>query len=349
MADPRTRGLHVPAHCTPQVATPRWQSELARGYCDLDELLADLGLAPGDLALPAAARAFPLRVPRGFVARMRRGDPRDPLLLQVLPTAAEAAIHPGYTDDPVGDLASEKAPGLLHKYGGRALLVATGACAVHCRYCFRRNFPYAGHSAGAGRLPAALAAIGQDASIHEVILSGGDPLTLSDRRLAGLLDAIGAFDHVRRIRLHTRLPIVLPERVDPGLMQVLRGTGRPVVVVVHANHPREVDGQVAAALQGLRACVDLLLNQSVLLRAVNDEATTLAELSERLFAAGVLPYYLHQLDPVAGAAHFAVSDAKALELHAALRASLPGYLVPQLVREVPGAAAKMPLVSHSTT
>lgn len=334
----------MPAYCAPHAATPRWQSELARGYDALHELLADLGLAPEDLALPDAARAFPLRVPRGFVGRMRRGDPRDPLLLQILPTAAEAAINPGFSDDPVGDLASEKAPGLLHKYGGRALLVTTGACAVHCRYCFRRNFPYAGHSAVAGRLPAALAAIGQDASVHEVILSGGDPLTLSDRRLASLLGAIAAFGHVRRIRLHTRLPIVLPERVDAGLSQVLRKAGKPVVVVVHANHPREVDGPVTEALQGLRTCVDLLLNQSVLLRAVNDEPATLAELSERLFAAGVLPYYLHQLDPVAGAAHFAVSDAKASELYAALRARLPGYLVPQLVREVPGAAAKMPLV-----
>jgi EF-P beta-lysylation protein EpmB len=321
-----------------------WQVELAGGYSQLDELLASLGLAAEDCGISTeAARRFPLRVPRSFVARMRRGDPRDPLLLQVLPTVAETLAVPGYGSDPVGDLASVLSPGLLQKYAGRALLISTGACAVHCRYCFRREFPYAELGLRAGAEADALAAVATDPGITELIVSGGDPLVLGNRRLRRLVTAAGRIGHVRRLRLHTRTPIVLPSRVDDGLLDLIRRSALPVVVVVHVNHPREIDPDTARALRSLAANSHQLLNQSVLLRGVNDNADTLAELSEALFGVGVMPYYLHQLDAVAGAAHFDVPASEARELLAQLRARLPGYLVPKLVREIAGAAAKMPV------
>jgi EF-P beta-lysylation protein EpmB len=232
---------------------------------------------------------------------------------------------------------------VIRKYRGRALLVATGACAVHCRYCFRRHFPYAGETAAAEGWREAVAAIGADTSIDEVILSGGDPLALATPKLAELTDALAAIPHLRRLRIHTRLPIVLPERVDAPLLAWLRTLPWPVAVVVHANHANEFDGAVDAAMAALRDAGATLLNQAVLLRGVNDSADALAELSGRAFAAGVLPYYLHQLDRVAGTAHFEVPDARARELHAALAARLSGYLVPRLVREVPGDTGKRPL------
>jgi EF-P beta-lysylation protein EpmB len=232
---------------------------------------------------------------------------------------------------------------VIHKYDGRALLVATGSCAIHCRYCFRRHFPYGDETAAADHWREALDYLRADTSIHEVLLSGGDPLSLAPAKLAELTDALRALPHVRRLRLHTRLPVVLPERVDADLLAWLRGLPWPVAVVVHANHANEIDGAVADALARLRSTGATLLNQAVLLRGVNDDAAVLADLSERLFAAGVLPYYLHQLDRVAGTAHFEVDDARALALHAHLQATLPGYLVPRLVREEPGAPSKTPL------
>lgn len=320
---------------------PAWQAELARAVTEPAELLALVGLDETWLpAAEAAARAFPLRVPRGFVARMRRGDPRDPLLRQVLPLGQELQAVPGFGTDPVGDRAAHKAPGVLHKYRGRVLLTATGACAVHCRYCFRRHFPYGEASASAGDWQAALAYIAADPGLEEVILSGGDPLALSDRRLAGFVRALEALPHVRRLRLHTRLPVVLPERVDDGLLAWFGATRFRTVVVLHANHAGEIDGAVRAACVRLRGVGATLLNQSVLLRGVNDSVAALSELSAALFAAGVLPYYLHLLDRVQGAAHFEVPEDEALRLHAALAAGLPGYLVPRLVREEAGAPGK---------
>ncbi|HEX2164949.1 MAG TPA: EF-P beta-lysylation protein EpmB, partial [Thermoanaerobaculia bacterium] len=293
----------------------------------------------------AAAADFPLRVPRGFVARMRPGDPRDPLLLQVLAAAAEVEPVPGYGPDPLAEAGAQPVPGVLHKYRGRALLVVTGACAVHCRYCFRRHFPYGERGLTRSAEARALAWLAGEPSIDEAILSGGDPLTLPDDRLAGLAARLAEVPHLRRLRLHTRLPIVLPERVDEALLAWLTGTRLAPVVVVHANHAREIDGAVAAALGRLRAAGVPVLNQSVLLAGVNDSADALAELSEALFAAGALPYYLHLLDPVAGAAHFAVPEERARAVHAALAARLPGYLVPRLVREVPGAPGKVPVAA----
>jgi EF-P beta-lysylation protein EpmB len=323
---------------------PAWQAELARAVTDPQELLRQVGLGPEWLpAARAAARAFPLKVPRGFIRRMRRGDPLDPLLRQVLPLAEELAEVAGFGADPVGDRAALRVPGVLHKYHGRVLLTAIGACAVHCRYCFRREFPYSEANASVDGFRAALDYIAADASLDEVILSGGDPLTLSDRRLAEFVRALEAIPQVTRLRLHTRLPVVLPERVDRGLLGWLGNTRLATVVVIHANHARELDADVRTALAALKGAGATLLNQSVLLRGVNDSAAALAELSTSLFAAGVLPYYLHALDRVCGTAHFEVDEVRARAIHAELSACLPGYLVPRLVREQPGAPAKLPL------
>ncbi len=327
-----------------KVALPAWQRALQEALRDPAELLRLLELDPALLpGARRAAQAFPLRVPRGFVARMRRGDPADPLLRQVLPLGEELAPAPQFGPDPLGELAAQVVPGVLHKYAGRALLITTGACAVHCRYCFRRHFPYGEANPAPGQWERALDYLAADASLSEVILSGGDPLALPDARLAELARRLAAIPHLRRLRVHTRLPVVLPERVDAALLDWLCGTRLQPVLVLHANHANEIDATMAAALQPLRARGVPLLNQAVLLRGVNDSAAALAALSEALFAAGVLPYYLHLLDRVAGAAHFDVPEAEARRLMEALRAALPGYLVPRLVREVAGASSKLPL------
>ena len=322
----------------------RWQQALREAVRDPRELLDLLGLDRLAPRLSAEAMVqFPLRVPRGFVARMRRGDPRDPLLRQVLPLDDEMRPMPGYGLDAVGDGAAKTAPGVIQKYRGRALLVATGSCAIHCRYCFRRHFPYAEETAARDGWRDAIDLIRQDASIEEVLLSGGDPLSLSNGKLAELTGALADIPHLRRLRIHSRLPIVVPERVDDGLMGWLTALPWPVTLVVHANHANEFAGTVDAALGRLRAAGVHLLNQAVLLRGVNDSVDALGALSERGFAAGVLPYYLHQLDRVAGVAHFEVDDAHARALHAGLAARLSGYLVPRLVREIPGDTGKRPL------
>ncbi len=326
-----------------RVQPVRWQQELAGGIADPHELLRLLEVEPRTLPAPVLTAApFPMRVPHAYVARMRRGDPLDPLLRQVLPIAAETCDAPGYVADPVGDLAAEAVPGVLHKYQGRALLITTGACAVHCRYCFRRQFPYAESHAARDRWAAALDYLRRDASIREVILSGGDPLTLGDAKLAELVHALEDIPHLRRLRLHTRLPVVLPSRVDDRLLGWMGGTRLQKVVVIHANHANEIDAWVVEAVRRLQTVDVTLLNQAVLLAGVNDRAGALCDLSEALFAAGVLPYYLHLLDPVAGAAHFDVPRPRALRIMSELRAALPGYLVPRLVRELAGSPSKVP-------
>lgn len=323
----------------------RWQQLLADAITDPAELCSILGLDPALIphAL-AGAKSFPLRVPRSFVARMQPGDYNDPLLLQVLPVAAELDAAAGFVLDPVGDLASSEGSGFLHKYAGRALVVATGACAVHCRYCFRRHFPYAEESALSGGWQSTIEHLRRDDSIHEVILSGGDPLSLSDRRLSQLTDALQSLPHVRRLRIHTRYPVVLPERVDTGLLQWLQGLQLQKVIVIHANHARELDESVGEACRALAASGVTLLNQSVLLAGVNDSLDTLTALSERLFTMQVLPYYLHVLDRVQGSAHFEVDEPRARDLYAGLLTRLPGYLVPRLVREIAGEGSKTPVV-----
>lgn len=319
---------------------PAWQQELARAFSDPAELLAYLELPPGT---PRAASDFALRVPRGFAARMRKGDPRDPLFLQVWQRPQESDDVPGFGTDAVGDLARLKSGGIIHKYAGRALVIATGACAVHCRYCFRRHFPYGDALASRGDFGETLRALAADRSVEEVILSGGDPLSLPDEKLARFAQSLEFLPHVRRLRLHTRTPIVLPERVDDALLSWLARGRLQKVIVVHANHARELDAAVHDALRRLAGAGATLLNQSVLLAGVNDSADALADLSSRLFECGVLPYYLHMLDRVRGAAHFEVPEAQARSLLRAAAARLPGYLVPRLVREEAGAASKTAL------
>jgi len=319
------------------MAAPVWKLELARSFTKPGALLSYLDIDPGRLvADPAATLDFPMLVPRGFAGLMRAGDPQDPLLRQVLPTTEERLPAPGFGLDPVNDAAARRGPGLLQKYAGRALLLTTAACAVHCRYCFRRHFSVAGEASLRGRFDAALAVLVECTDIREVILSGGDPLLLDDSALGALIARLEDIPHLRRIRLHTRLPVVLPSRVGPELCRRLTDTRLQPALVIHANHPAELGDDARRALGQLRQAQIPLFNQSVLLRGVNDDLEVLTALSERLFELGVVSYYLHQLDRVQGAAHFEVSDNRALGLIKALRARLPGYLVPRLVREVPG-------------
>jgi L-lysine 2,3-aminomutase len=321
-----------------------WQKELASALTDVTELLAVLGLNPADIPdLDAAPAPFRLYVPRSFVALMQRGTPQDPLLRQVLPLRSEETRVAGYVTDPVNDAVAVRGPGLLQKYAGRVLLLATTACAVHCRYCFRRHLQAATFGAVPRHHVHALAQIAEDATLTEVILSGGDPLLLDDAHLATLLAHLAAIGHLRRLRIHTRLPTLIPARITAQLCTLLAQSRLTPVVVIHVNHAQELGRDAAAALQQLRQAGVTVLNQSVLLRGVNDDCATLVQLSERLFDCGVLPYYLHQLDPVAGAAHFQVSDTEARCLLERVRKQLPGYLVPRLVREVAGAGAKQPL------
>jgi len=272
---------------------------------------------------------------------MRPGDPLDPLLLQVLPRPAEREQVAGFSADPLEEHAAIASPGLVQKYAGRVLLLATGGCAVNCRYCFRREFPYAESGASQAGIEAAVEAIAADATIHEVILSGGDPLLLDDSRLATLVAKLEAIPHIRRLRIHSRLPIVLPSRVTDSLTATLARTRLACVMVVHANHPSELDSSVAAAIGRLTDARVILLNQAVLLAGVNDSVDVLQALSERLIDLKIIPYYLHLLDRVQGTAEFEVGEEAARSLHAQLREVLPGYAVPRLAREVPGEPAKV--------
>lgn len=318
-----------------------WKRELAQAHRDVRTLLGALGLSPRDVPdLDSEARDFGLLVPQPFVDLMRPGDPRDPLLRQVLPSRAEHRSADGFSLDPVRDSDAELSPGLLQKYAGRALLVVTGACASHCRYCFRRHFPYGALGPAGPRLERAIDQLSLAPSVREIVLSGGDPLMLDDSRLAELIDRLAGIPHLRRLRIHTRLPIILPSRVTDALLGILTGARLPAIMVIHANHPAELGSQVEPALRKLASQGVRLLNQSVLLRGVNDSVATLQDLSERLLECNVLPYYLHQLDRVQGAAHFQVDDKAATILIDQLRARVSGYLVPKLVREIPGEGSK---------
>lgn len=321
--------------------TSTWQQELSEAFTDPIALLEALELDPGALPAPIQrSHCFPLLVPRGFAALMRRGNPSDPLLRQVLPLALESLPTAGFVADPVGDADACLAPGLLQKYRGRALLIATSACAVHCRYCFRRHFPYADGGARRARFAGAIAALERAHDVDEIILSGGDPLMLDDAALAALISRLEAIPQLKRLRLHTRLPSILPSRITDGLCAILSDRRLQVVIVVHVNHPAELGPEARLALSSLADLGAPLLNQSVLLRGVNDEVDTLAELSQTLVSTRVLPYYLHLLDPVSGAAHFDVPEAEARTLVTGLRERLPGYLVPRLVREHSGEPSK---------
>jgi EF-P beta-lysylation protein EpmB len=320
-----------------------WRESMRRAVRDPDELARLLELPAGTLTREtAAARAFPLLVPREFVARMRKGDADDPLLRQVLPTRAEGIPQPQFGPDPLAEhgLAIN---GCIQKYPGRALLITTGACPVHCRYCFRRAFPYAAQTAARDAWRPALETIASRAPVTEIILSGGDPLSLDNQRLAGLVAAIEALPGIGTLRIHTRFPVMVPARVDAGLVRLLEASRLNVVVVLHINHPAEIDGSVAGAAAALKRASGLLLNQAVLLAGVNDSVDTLIALGERLLDIGVAPYYLHLLDRVSGTAHFEVAPREARSLIASMRKRAPGYLVPRLVRDEAGQLSKTPV------
>lgn len=321
--------------------TENWQIQLANAFTDFQTLCDYLQLSLTALNLSSdAAKQFPLRVPLAFASRIEKGNPLDPLLRQILPIGEELQVYAGFSDDPVGDLNAVKQTGVLHKYHGRVLLINTGACAIHCRYCFRRNFPYTDLQLSKQEESDVIQTIKNDTSIQEVILSGGDPLVLNDARLARLFEALAGISTLKRIRIHTRLPIVLPARVTDELLDILKNSPKKIIVVVHCNHANEIDNDVAQACQRLKSAGVTLLNQSVLLQGVNDDATTLCELSERLFEIGVLPYYLHFLDKANGTGHFQVSETDALALLTAVKNRLSGYLVPKLVTEVAGELSK---------
>jgi EF-P beta-lysylation protein EpmB len=309
---------------------------------DPQALVQRLGLPAEHVCLAASgAKQFPIFAPLEYVARMKPGDPRDPLLRQVLPMAAEGDQIEAFSSDPVGDRNATRAPGLLQKYQGRALMITTGACAVHCRYCFRRYFPYQETPHSLRQWEHAFRHLAADASIEEVILSGGDPFTLPDAQIAAILDRLARIPHLQRVRVHTRLPIMIPSRITPDLLACLRRSARTTVIVVHANHPAELDDAVAEALVRLVDSGFPVLNQAVLLRGVNDCVRTLEELCRCLVNHRVIPYYLHQLDRVVGAAHFEVPRKQGIQLMDELRKRLPGYAVPRYVREIPGAAHKV--------
>ena len=291
-------------------------------------------------AAKRASRSFSVFAPLSYIARMQPGDPLDPLLRQVLPLEDELSQEPRYDEDPVGDAAAKRLPGLLQKYHGRALMITTGACAVHCRYCFRRHYPYDESPRSPQGWDPVIRQIAADRSIREIILSGGDPLTRSDAQLAELTAMLADVPSLQRLRVHTRLPIVIPERVTDELLAWLCGTRLVPVLVVHANHPQELDDTVAAALVRIANAGIQILNQSVLLRSVNNSPEVLVELSRRLLECRVLPYYLHQMDRVTGASHFEVPVEQGLGLVAQMRRQLPGYAVPRYVREIPGEPAK---------
>ncbi|MGJ8518098.1 EF-P beta-lysylation protein EpmB [Carnimonas bestiolae] len=321
-----------------------WKAQLAGAIRDPRELCQQLGLDDAWLEGAEAGHAlFKVRVPHAYLSRIERGNPADPLLRQVLPISSETDSVAGFVSDPLEEAEHQPLPGLIHKYANRVLLITSGACAINCRYCFRRHYPYADNTPSRQALDNILHYLRERPHINEVILSGGDPLASSDKRLGQMAEQLSALESIKRLRIHTRLPVVIPDRIDSQLLGWLAPLPIHKVVVLHINHAQEIDDNVVAACQRLREAGVTLLNQSVLLRGVNDSVAALAQLSERLMDAQVLPYYLHVLDPVAGAAHFDISDREAIKLVEELRQHLAGFLMPRLVREIPGEVSKTPL------
>lgn len=319
-----------------------WQTQVADVITDIDQLLAILELThiKSELYIP---EGFGLRVPRGFVAKMKKGDPNDPLLLQVLPNKLEQVKVSGYVADPLAENEQNPTQGLLHKYHSRVLVTVTGACAIHCRYCFRQHFDYQANLPKSEQLEVIKAYIGQHPEIREVLLSGGDPLSVSNRRLFLWLEALEPLPQITTIRIHTRLPIVIPERLDSELLSRLEASRCRIVMVVHTNHANEIDENTAQYLLQAKQKGITLLNQTVLLAGINDSLAVQVALNERLFEAGVLPYYLHLLDKVEGAAHFDMAKQQAVELYWKMLEQLPGYLMPKLVQELPNIPFKTPV------
>ncbi|WP_432211157.1 EF-P beta-lysylation protein EpmB [Acinetobacter variabilis] len=327
-----------------------WQSQLSDLITDPQELLQILQLSPDQLLSGAllASQAFKLRVPRAFASRMQLGNPLDPLLLQVLPHHLELEDHPGFVTDPLGEEQANQQPGVLHKYKSRFLLTLTGACAVHCRYCFRRHFPYQENLPKNEDWINIKQYLESQPDINEVILSGGDPLTLSNRKLKTWIERLESVPHLKFLRIHSRVPIVIPNRIDEELLSMLKNSRLRIILVVHSNHASELDDLTCKQLNQLVQHQITVLNQAVLLKGVNDSAQVLIDLSYRLFNAGVMPYYLHLLDKVKGAHHFDLPAEHINEIYTEVLANLPGYLVPKLVREIAGEKNKTPLFGVST-
>jgi len=321
-----------------------WQNELANAICDGQQLLQLLELDESQLDLSTqAALQFPLRVPQSYIDKMQKGNPNDPLLRQIIPLGSELINDPNYSDDPLAEAERNPVPGIIHKYHGRVLLITSGACAVNCRYCFRRHFPYQENNPSLTQWQQSLTYVAERTDIEEVILSGGDPLAANDKYLSKLTSLIADIPHVKRLRIHSRLPLVIPQRINESCLKWLDTQRFDISLVIHANHPNELDQHTYRAFQLLRSHGVTLLNQSVLLASINDKADTLIELSKKLFSQGVLPYYVHALDKVAGAVNFDVDRATASSLQKALQEKLPGYLVPKFVYTKPGATGKTPL------
>ncbi len=340
---PRTRAA-VQTKSLKLISQPSWQQILANAVCDPGTLLERLQLPANLLSTMTAAHGeFAVRVPEPYLQRMETGNVNDPLLLQVLPRAAENLQAEGFIKDPLAENQANQQQGIIHKYQGRLLLIISGGCAINCRYCFRRHFPYGDNQLGKEEWRQALDYIKQDSSITEVIFSGGDPLATSDQRLASMISELDQIKHLKRLRIHSRLPVVIPQRITAELLHILKQSRLDKVLVTHINHPQELDLDLKDVMVQLKQAGVTLLNQSVLLKDINDDPKILCQLSESLFEAGILPYYLHLLDPVAGASHFNVDEAEAKKLVGQLCDQLPGYLVPKLVKEIAGASAKVPL------
>lgn len=318
-----------------------WQTDLSQCITSVDDLLTELEIDNLQLTTcQQAATQFALRVPRPFAQRIKKGDPNDPLLAQVLPVKAEMQLDPAYSADPLDESSHNPIAGIVHKYRHRLLLIVSPACAINCRYCFRRHFPYEENRQSKEQWQQALDYISSNTEINEVIFSGGDPLAANDRFLGWLTEQIAAIPHIKRLRIHSRLPVVIPSRVDETFLHWATASRLKPIMVLHINHSNEIDNDVAAAIERLLAAGIQVLNQTVLLKGVNDSAATLAALSERLFDCAVTPYYLHLLDPVQGASHFDITPERASQIYRDLQNTLPGFLLPKLVREIPGERSK---------
>lgn len=327
---------------TPTQTQYSWQQILSNSIRTIEQLYQYLNLDAQNITEDArqAAQEFPILVPEPYLKRIKKGDPEDPLLLQVLASNKEMDIFEGFVKDPLEETISNVTPGIIHKYHGRILLMVATGCAVNCRYCFRRHFDYADNRLSREQQVTALNYVKEDPSITEVILSGGDPLLLSDDALSNLVTAIEQIPHVKRLRIHSRLPVVIPQRITEQLTTLLSDSRLSTSLVLHINHAQEMDEGFARELDQIRASNVTLLNQTVLLKGINTSCSELTQLSEALFSNGILPYYLHTLDKVQGAGHFFLSDQDAIALHKKLQHLLPGYLVPKLVREIPAERSK---------
>ncbi|MEI4259794.1 MAG: EF-P beta-lysylation protein EpmB [Candidatus Dasytiphilus stammeri] len=334
-------------YCIPGSTSSRelWLQQLSDVVTETSQLLQMLNLDHENILILSdqSRKLFPLRVPRTFIARMRQGDPYDPLLLQVLIKSQEFIKVPSYSSDPLQERDYIVCPGLIHKYYNRALLLVKGSCAVHCRYCFRRSFPYQEHSLNQKNLHSILEYLHRHSEIEEIIFSGGDPLMAKDYELKRIISKLENISHLKRLRIHTRLPVVIPSRITQTLCDILDNAKFQIILVTHINHQQEIDHTFSSQMESLKKSGVTLLNQSVLLRGVNDSSEKLAALSNALFEIGILPYYLHMLDQVEGASHFFVSEEKAQAIMRNLFSRLSGYLVPTLIREVNGKKSKIPV------